>query len=240
MRLGLPAKIRACLFDLDGVITETARLHARAWKEVFDAFLSRSASLAHAAFVPFDPVRDYELYVDGKPRDDGARAFLASRGVKLPEGADDDLATMNTVKELGKRENDILLGLLHTEGVEAYSGSIRYVRAVKLSGLRMAVVSSSKNRHDVLAAAGIAELFDLRVDGVVALGRQAWSGHPSRRGRSARRDCCAGGRIRRRAGRRRIRTPGNSALLSASTGPGKQRGFAVTAPISSSLIWPCC
>jgi beta-phosphoglucomutase family hydrolase len=171
MKLGLPTNIRACLFDLDGVITETARLHARAWKEAFDGFLSSSSGSVHAAFVPFDLVRDYEAYVDGKPRDDGTRAFLASRGIQLPEGADDDPASADTVKGLGRRKNNILLGLLHSQGVEAYSGSVRYVCAVKLTGMRTAIVSSSKNCHDVLAAAHIADLFDVRIDGVVAEAR---------------------------------------------------------------------
>lgn len=167
-KLGLPANIRACRFDLDSVITEPARLHARAWKEAFDELLSRSAASVHAAFVPFDLIGDYDVYVDGKPRDDGARAFLATLGIELPEGADDALASADTVNGLSRRKNDILPGLLRSEGVEAYSGSVRYVRAVKLSGLRTAIVSSSQNCHDVLAAARIAELFDVQVDGFVA------------------------------------------------------------------------
>ena len=171
-RLGLPSSIHACLFDLDGVLTETATLHAKAWQRMFDGFLSARARSSGQLFVPFDVVRDYDLYVDGKPRDDGARSFLASRGIQLPEGTGDDPATAETIQGLGKRKNGILLALMREQGVEAYSGSVRYVRAVKSAGLRTAVVSSSENCHEVLIAAGIAELFDVRIDGVVAAERR--------------------------------------------------------------------
>jgi beta-phosphoglucomutase family hydrolase len=165
-RLGLPDTIHACLFDLDGVVTETATLHAKAWQQMFDGFLSARSN--GRPFVPFDIVRDYDLYVDGKPRDDGARSFLTSRGIQLPEGTDGDPAAAETIQGLGKRKNTILLALMREQGVEAYPGSVRYVRAVKSAGLRTAVVSSSENCHEVLIAAGIAELFDARIDGVVA------------------------------------------------------------------------
>jgi beta-phosphoglucomutase family hydrolase len=178
-RLGLPDGVQACLFDLDGVITETARLHAQAWKQLFDAFLSASATRSsQQTYAPFDSVRDYELYVDGKPRDDGTRSFLTSRGIQLPDGTNDDPATADTVKGLGERKNDILLAPLRRDGIEAYPGSVRYVRAAKQVGMRIAVVSSSKNCHAVLAAAGIADLFDVRIDGVVAADRHL-SGKPS-------------------------------------------------------------
>jgi beta-phosphoglucomutase family hydrolase len=177
-KLGLPDVIRACLFDLDGVITETARLHARAWKQTFDQFLSHAGQSAKKAYVPFKIAHDYELYVDGKPRDDGTRSFLASRGIRLPEGADDDPVTADTIKGLGKRKNELLLTLLREDGVEAYPGSVQYVRAVKQAGMRIAVVSSSTNCRDVLLAAGIAELFDVRIDGVVAA-EQRLAGKPS-------------------------------------------------------------
>ena len=170
-KLGLPGSIHACLFDLDGVLTETATLHAKAWQRMFDAFLSARARASGQPFVPFDVVHDYDLYVDGKPRDDGTRSFLTSRGIQLPEGTGDDPATAETIQGLGKRKNEILLVLMREQGVEAYPGSVRYVRAVKGAGLRAAVVSSSTNCHEVLIAAGIAELFDARIDGVVAAER---------------------------------------------------------------------
>jgi beta-phosphoglucomutase family hydrolase len=170
-RLGLPSSIHACLFDLDGVLTETATLHAKAWQRMFDGFLSARARSIGRRFVPFDVVRDYDLYVDGKPRDDGTRSFLASRGIQLPEGTCEDPATAETIHGLGKRKNGIVLGLMREQGVQAYPGSVRYVRAVKGAGLHTAVVSSSENCHEVLIAAGIAELFDVRIDGVVAAER---------------------------------------------------------------------
>ena len=125
-RLGLPGSIHACLFDLDGVLTETATLHGKAWQRMFDGFLSARARSSGQLFVPFDVVRDYDLYVDGKPRDDGARSFLASRGIQLPEGTDDDPATAETIQGLAKRKNGILLALMREQGVEAYPGSAMY------------------------------------------------------------------------------------------------------------------
>jgi beta-phosphoglucomutase family hydrolase len=169
--LGLPAGIRACLFDMDGVLTETAALHAEAWKRMFDSFLSARARSTGQPFVPFDLVRDYDLYVDGKPRNDGTRSFLSSRHIELPEGTSRDPASADTVHGLGVRKNDLLLGLLREKGVEAFPGSVRYVHAVRDAGLRTAVVSSSRNCHDVLVAAHLAELFDVRIDGVVAAER---------------------------------------------------------------------
>jgi beta-phosphoglucomutase family hydrolase len=177
-KLGLPDGIRACLFDLDGVLTETAALHARAWKRMFDDFLSGHARSSGQPFVSFDPVRDYDLYVDGKPRDDGARSFLASRGLVLPEGTADDSATTKTIRGLARRKNDLFDALLRTEGVTAYPGSVRYVHAVKVAGFRTAVVSSSSNCQEVLTSAGIAGLFEVRIDGVVAA-RQHLPGKPA-------------------------------------------------------------
>jgi beta-phosphoglucomutase family hydrolase len=177
-RLGLPDGIEACLFDLDGVITETAKLHAQAWKQMFDGLLSAAARLSGRSCAPFDILRDYELYVDGKPRDDGTRSFLMSRGLHLADRMSDDPATADTVKGLGKRKNRIFLELLRREGVEAYPGSIRYVRAAKQSGMSIAVVSSSTNCGAILAAADITDLFDVRIDGIVAA-EQRLSGKPS-------------------------------------------------------------
>jgi beta-phosphoglucomutase family hydrolase len=160
--------VRGCLFDLDGVLTQTAKVHAAAWKEMFDAYLRRHAEQTRTAFVPFDPVGDYDSYVDGKPRDDGTRSFLKSRGIELPEGGPGDSPEADTVHGLGARKNEIVLRMIHRDGVQAYEGSVRYVRAVRDAGLPRAVVSSSTNCRDVLAAAGIEDLFDARIDGVVA------------------------------------------------------------------------
>jgi beta-phosphoglucomutase family hydrolase len=166
--LGLPDGIRGCLFDLDGVLTQTAKVHDAAWKQMFDEFLRARASQSGQPFTPFDPVKDYDEYVDGKPRADGTRSFLVSRGIELPEGSPDDAADAETVNGLGNRKNVLLLEMIRTQGVEAYEGSVRYVRAVREAGLRRAVVSSSANCHDVLVAAGIDDLFEARIDGVVA------------------------------------------------------------------------
>jgi beta-phosphoglucomutase family hydrolase len=166
--LGLPDGIRGCLFDLDGVLTKTAKVHDAAWKEMFDAFLRDWSRRTGQPFVPFDPVKDYDEYVDGKPREDGTRSFLASRGIQLPEGGEDDPPDAETIHGLSNRKNQIVLHRIHTDGVEAYEGSVRYVRAVRDAGLRRAVVSSSANCHDVLVAAGIEDLFEARIDGIVA------------------------------------------------------------------------
>jgi beta-phosphoglucomutase family hydrolase len=160
--LGLPDAITACLFDLDGVLTKTAEVHARAWKQTFDAFLEARGG------EPFDLVHDYDEYVDGKPRLDGVRDFLASRGIELPEGSPDDAGDAQTVQGVANAKNEIVLRLIHDEGVEAYDGSVRYLQAARDAGLRRAVVSSSHNCRDVLVAAGIEGLLEVRVDGIVA------------------------------------------------------------------------
>ena len=166
--LGLPDGIRGCLFDLDGVLTKTAKVHDAAWKQMFDSYLRDRARRTGQPVVPFDPVKDYDEYVDGKPRADGTRSFLASRGIELPDGSPDDPPDAETVYGLGNRKNAILLEMIRTSGVEAYEGSVRYVRAVRDAGLHRAVVSSSANCHDVLVAVGIEDLFEARIDGVVA------------------------------------------------------------------------
>src|SRR5438477_1640792 len=156
--LGLPAAVRACLFDLDGVLTQTAKVHAAAWKEMFDDFLRGRSARTGGPFVPFDPVVDYDEYVDGKPRADGVRSFLASRRIVLPEGHPGDLPSAETVAGLGNRKNELFLSLLRSQGVEAYESSVRYARAVEAAGLRRAVVSSSVNCREVLVAAKIEDL----------------------------------------------------------------------------------
>ena len=166
--LGLPPEIRACLFDLDGVLTQTAAVHAIAWKAVFDAFLLERADHDGESLVPFDSVGDYDEYVDGKHRNDGVRSFLESRGIHLPEGMHDDPPELDTVAGLGNRKNQLVLTMFRDQGVEPYEGSIRYVHAVRDAGLRRAVVSASENCSEFLTAAGIEDLFELRVDGVVA------------------------------------------------------------------------
>ncbi|MFG2606508.1 beta-phosphoglucomutase family hydrolase [Streptomyces sp. NPDC048514] len=170
--LGLPAHVRVCLFDLDGVLTQTAKVHAAAWKEMFDDYLRERAAREGTSFVPFDAVEDYDEYVDGRPREDGVRTFLAARGVRLPEGTPQDPPEAETVNGLGTRKNDLVLDRIRQDGVEPYEGSVRYVHAVREAGLRCAVVSSSANCRDVLVAAGIEDLFDERIDGIVARDRR--------------------------------------------------------------------
>ncbi|WP_258081395.1 beta-phosphoglucomutase family hydrolase [Nocardia nova] len=176
--LGLPDGIRACLFDLDGVLTDTARVHAAAWQEMFDGYLRARAAREHSPFVAFDPVADYDAYVDGKPRADGTRAFLASRGIDLPEGDPHDRPDDETVQGLGNRKNEIVLRRIRDDGVRAYPGSVAYVEAVRAAGLRRAVVSSSTNCRDVLVAAHIEGLFEQRIDGVTAQ-REKLAGKPA-------------------------------------------------------------
>jgi beta-phosphoglucomutase family hydrolase len=163
--LGLPDDVTACLFDLDGVLTQTAKVHDQAWKETFDAYLRARAEKTGDAFKEFDPVRDYDEYVDGKPRYDGVKSFLESRGIDLPWGSSDDPPDKETICGIGNRKNELVLKLIKQNGVEPYEGSVRYVNAVRDAGLRRAVVSSSANCKDVLIAAGIEDLFEARIDG---------------------------------------------------------------------------
>ncbi len=162
--LGLPDHIEALLFDLDGVLTQTAKVHAKAWKQMFDGFL-RQRDGDH--FTPFDSKDDYDAYVDGLPRYDGVRNFLKSRHIELPDGDPDDGPDKETVHGLGNRKNAIVLQLIHDQGVDPYVGSVRYVTAARDAGVPRAVVSSSANAKDVLKAAGIDDLFDLVIDGHV-------------------------------------------------------------------------
>jgi beta-phosphoglucomutase family hydrolase len=166
--LGLPDGILGCLFDLDGVLTKTATLHAAAWADMFDRFLRDWSAQTGQQLAPFDPVTDYEKYVDGKQRIDGTRSFLASRGIHLPDGREDDSPDAHTSYGLGNRKNQILQELLASKGVQLYEGSVRYVRAVRDRGLPRAVVSSSANCREVLEVAHIEDLFEVRIDGTVA------------------------------------------------------------------------
>jgi beta-phosphoglucomutase family hydrolase len=176
--LGLPDSIRACLFDLDGVLTQTAKVHAAAWKQMFDDFLQKRAARNGEAFVPFDPVEDYAKYVDGLPRYDGVHSFLASRGIDLPWGDPGDPPGAETIIGLGNRKNELVLSLIRQGGVEPYPGSIRYVHAARDAGLHRAVVSASANCREVLEAAGIADLFEERVDGIT-VEREHLKGKPA-------------------------------------------------------------
>ncbi|KPC76407.1 hypothetical protein ADL35_22970 [Streptomyces sp. NRRL WC-3753] len=167
-QLGLPDDIQACLFDLDGVVTRTAVVHAAAWKATFDAFLRERDG---ADFRPFTD-SDYDQYVDGRPRADGVRSFLASRGIELPEGTPDDPPDAQTVNGVGNRKNELLLEKIRTDGVEPYEGTLRYIDAVRAAGLATAIVSSSANTRDVLRSIDAERLFDVRIDGVVARERK--------------------------------------------------------------------
>jgi beta-phosphoglucomutase family hydrolase len=176
--LKLPDGITTCLFDLDGVLTQTAKIHAQAWKEMFDAFLREWSERTGEPFEEFDRPTDYDEYVDGKPRLDGVRSFLESRGITLPMGSPSDPPEMETIHALGTRKNDLVLELIRQQGVDPYEGSVRFVEAARDLGLRRAVVSSSTNCRDVLVAAGIDHLFEERVDGVVAE-RENLAGKPA-------------------------------------------------------------
>jgi beta-phosphoglucomutase family hydrolase len=154
--LGLPDSIQACLFDLDGVLTQTAKVHAAAWKRMFDEYLKDKAQREGGEFVPFDAHDDYDEYVDGLPRPDGVRSFLKSRGIH----PDDRL-----VQELGDRKNALVLQIIHADGVDVYEGSVRYVEAAGAAGLKLAVVSSSANTKDVLRSVGLLDRFAEVVDG---------------------------------------------------------------------------
>lgn len=166
--LGLPEQITTCLFDLDGVLTQTAKVHAQAWKQMFDEYLHGRSERTGEPFREFALPEDYEEYVDGKPRRDGVRSFLESRGIDLPLGTPDDPPDAETIYGLGTRKNDIVIALIRKDGVEPYEGSVRYVTAARDHGLRRAVVSSSSNCHEVLVAAGIDHLFEAEIDGQVA------------------------------------------------------------------------
>ena len=169
---------KAVLFDLDGVLTQTAKLHAAAWKEMFDDYLRERAARTGEAFREFDIATDYKKYIDGKLRQDGVRSFLASRGIELPEGTPDDPPNRETVHGLGNRKNELVLELIRTRGVELYGSSVAWARWLKQHGVKTAVVSASRNCRAVLEKTGIADLFDVVVDGEVAH-EEGLAGKPS-------------------------------------------------------------
>jgi beta-phosphoglucomutase family hydrolase len=166
--LGLPDSVTACLFDMDGVVTKTAAVHAAAWKEMFDGFLRSYSAEHNIPFVPFDKVSDYDEYVDGKPRLEGTASFLESRHISLPMGTPDDPPGTGTIWGLGNQKNELIGQILARDGVEVYEGSVRYINAVRAAGLHTAIVSSSANTEAVLKAGGVADLFEVRVDAHVA------------------------------------------------------------------------
>jgi beta-phosphoglucomutase family hydrolase len=164
--LGLPDHVTACLFDLDGVLTDTASVHDKAWTETFDEFLQARAKSTGEKYVPFDPEKDYDKYVDGLPRPDGVRTFLHSRGIELPEGKPDDPPDAQTVNGLGNRKNVAVLRHIKQDGVKVFEGSRRYLQAAKDAGLRRIVVSSSANTAAVLEVTGLGKFIEGRIDGV--------------------------------------------------------------------------
>jgi beta-phosphoglucomutase family hydrolase len=166
--LGLPDHITACLFDMDGVLTQTATVHNAAWAETFDAFLRRRSAETGEPFRPFDPREDYTRYVDGRQRADGVRTFLASRGITIDEGGPDDPPDADTVNGIGNRKNATLVRRIREDGVQVYDGSVAYVHAARQAGRRTAVVSASANTPDILRITKLEELMDVVVDGNVA------------------------------------------------------------------------
>ncbi|WP_132432210.1 beta-phosphoglucomutase family hydrolase [Pseudonocardia endophytica] len=170
--LGVPEGTRALLFDLDGVLTDTASVHAAAWKTMFDEFLRARDGSGVGAFRPFDISADYGPYVDGKPRLEGTRSFLASRGIELPEGTPDDPPDTESLWGLSTRKNDLVQEKIKSNGVDVYPGSVRYLEAVRDTGIATAVVSSSANAEQVLSVTGLDRFIDLRIDGVVARERK--------------------------------------------------------------------
>ena len=168
----------AVLLDLDGVITDTASVHAACWKQMFDEYLQKRAAQKGEAFRPFEIATDYRLYVDGKPRFDGVRDFLTSRGIRLPEGGPDDPPQAETVGGLGNRKNDLVNRIIEDKGVEPYEGSVKLLRQLRDHGFKVAVVTSSQNCTAVLKAAKLDAFFEARVDGDV-MHEQHLAGKPA-------------------------------------------------------------
>jgi beta-phosphoglucomutase family hydrolase len=168
----------AVLFDLDGVITNTANLHATCWKQMFDEYLRKRAQQRNEVFCPFDLATDYRLYVDGKPRFDGVRDFLRSRDIQLSEGHPDDPANVDTVHGLGRRKDDLLIRAIAEVGVEPYAGTVSYIHQLRRHGFKVAVVTSSEHCDAVLRAVNLDDLFEVRVDGNV-IQAQRLAGKPA-------------------------------------------------------------
>jgi beta-phosphoglucomutase family hydrolase len=164
--LGLPDTVRACLFDLDGVLTDTASVHKKAWKAMFDSYLQDRSNRTGEPFVAFDIAVDYLSYIDGKKREDGVRSFLAARSITLPEGDPDDDPSAETVYGLGNRKNELFHQTIREQGVQVFEGSRRYLEAVAAAHLAVAVVSSSANTREVLEVTGLDKFVQQRVDGV--------------------------------------------------------------------------
>jgi beta-phosphoglucomutase family hydrolase len=159
-------EFEAFLFDLDGVVTRTAKVHAAAWKRLFDDYLEHHARAKGVAFIPFDPIEDYQKYVDGRPREEGVRMFLAARGVTLPPGSPDDQPDAETLNALGARKNRYFICALAEHGVEVFDGATSFIQDARRRGVRTAVVSSSQNCAAIIETAGLTQLFDVRVDGI--------------------------------------------------------------------------
>ena len=173
-----PEKFDAVLFDLDGVITDSAKIHAACWKFTFDTFLKRHANETGGEFVPFDIDTDYLLYVDGKPRYEGVRDFLASRNIELPEGTHDSPAHEQSICGIGNRKNELVNIAIQSNGVDFYDSSLEFVENIIKSGIKTAIVSSSQNCETILSSADILHLFPVRIDGRVAL-QMELQGKPS-------------------------------------------------------------
>ena len=234
----------AVLFDLDGVLTATANLHALCWKKMFDDFLKRRAAERKEPFFAFDIGSDYTLYVDGKPRYEGVRSFLESRGIEMPSGTPDAPPDEHTVCGLGNRKNQMFNRVLDAEGIEAYAGSVALVRHLRSEGIKTAVVSSSKNSEAILRAAGIRELFALRVDGEVAA-RLTLRGKPAPDTFLKPRDSSASSRTARSWSKTRLRVckrvaPAASGSSSALTAGMTRNRSGRMAPTSSSRTWASC
>ncbi|HST19075.1 MAG TPA: HAD family hydrolase [Gaiellaceae bacterium] len=179
--IGLDGAVRACVFDLDGVLTASSALHAASWQETFDPLLARRHEHSGEAFGPwrpFDPRGDYERYIHGRPRIEGVHAFLASRGIRLPEGNPGDPADAETAQGLANRKNAALQRRLGVDGVKAFEGSTRFLEVAHEAGLRCAVVSASANTDAILRGAGLAPLVDVVVDGR-SIGREQLAAKPA-------------------------------------------------------------
>lgn len=174
----LPPQIRACLFDMDGVLTQTAKVHSAAWKEMFDEYLRQRADADGSEFVPFEIETDYITYVDGKLRQDGVRSFLESRGISIPEGNPDDSAEVESINGLGTRKNSRVLELIDQDGVETFADALALLKDVRARGIKTAVVSASKNTPQVLEVTGIGDQFDYVMHGGIA-GEMGLPGKPA-------------------------------------------------------------